>query len=78
MYIKEDAEKYMAAYDRVLNALKKLDTSYNLMMEMMHAPVIKGSFKVTGDTRLMPIVEQKYDEIQWSCSTLISTESKEP
>ena len=45
MYLKKYADT--SAYDRVLNALKKLDTFYNPMMQEMHDPVIEGNYKVT-------------------------------
>ena len=32
VYLKKYVDADMSAYDRVLNALKKLDTSYNLKM----------------------------------------------
>ena len=43
-------------YDRVLKAPKKLDTSYNPSMPIMHDPVIKVKYKVTGKTRVVMIV----------------------
>ena len=64
-----DADADMSAYDRLLNTLKKLDTSYNPTMHKMHNPVIKRNYKVTGDTRVIPTMEHKYDKIQWACST---------
>ena len=47
-------------------------------MQNMHNPVIEGSYKATGDTRVIPIVDNEDDEIQWVCSTSIYTESVEP
>ena len=41
-------------------------------MEKMHEPVIEDNYKVTGDTREIPIVEHEDDKIQWVCSTSIS------
>ena len=61
----------MSAYDRLLNAMKKLDTTYNPMTQKMHDPVIEVNYKVTGDTRVIPIVEHADDEIQWAFSTSI-------
>ena len=55
--------------------MKKLDTSYNPTLQKMHEPVIEGKYKVTGDTRVIPIVEHKDDEIQWAFSTSISTDA---
>ena len=43
-------------YDRVLNALKELDTWYNPTMPRMNEPVIKVKYKVTGNTRVVLIV----------------------
>ena len=40
----------------------------------MHDPVIEGSYKVTVDMRVIPIVKHEDDEIQWACSTSISTD----
>ena len=50
--------------DRVLNALDKLNTSYNPTMQNMHNPVIKGNYKVMGDTRFIPIVDHEDDKIK--------------
>ena len=54
-----------------MNALKKLDTLYNLTMHKILNPVIEGSYKVTGDTRFIPIVKHKDDEIQLAYSMSI-------
>ena len=43
----------------------------------MHEPVIEENYKVTGDTRVIPIVKHENDEIQWACSTSISTNAGE-
>ena len=57
----------MSEYDRVLNSLKKLDTSYNQTMPIMHEPVIEVKYKVTGYTRVIPIfVEHEEELIQWA------------
>ena len=56
MYHKKDDYPDTSAYDRVLNALKKLDSSYNLTMSRMHNPVIKGEYKVTRYTRIIIMV----------------------
>ena len=37
----------MSSYDRVLNSLKKIDTSYNPTMKKIQKPVIGGNYKVT-------------------------------
>ena len=51
------------AYDRVLNALKKLDTSYNPTMPRIHHPVIEGNYKVNRDTRVIIFVEHEEEEM---------------
>ena len=61
-----------------MNALKRLDTSYNLTMQKMHDSFIEGNYKVTGDKIVIPILEHKYDEIQWAYSTSIYTDTGEP
>ena len=33
---------------------------------------------MTGDTRVIPIVKYKEDDIQWVCNASISTETGEP
>ena len=33
---------------------------------------------MTGDTRVIPIMEHKDDEIQWECRTYISTDDRMP
>ena len=48
------------------------------MMHNMHKPVIEGNYNVTGDTRVIPIVEHEDVQIQWECSTSISTYTGEP
>ena len=78
MYLKKDTDSDTSEYDRVLNSLKKLDTSYNPTMQKMHDTVIEGNYKVTGDMRVIPIVDHKDDEIQWACSMSISTDAGEP
>ena len=47
-------------------------------MQNIHESVVEGNYKVTGDTRVIPIVEHEDDEIQWAFSTSISTDSGEP
>ena len=78
-YLKKDADADsdadISAYDRVLNALKELDTSYNPTINKINKPVIEGNHKVTRDTRFTPIMEHGYDEIQWACSTSISADA---
>ena len=44
----------------------------------MHKPFIGGNYKLTVDTRFIPIVEHKDDKIQWVCSTPISTDDEGP
>ena len=58
-YQKKYANIDTSLYDRVLNALKKLDTSYNSTMTSMNDAVIKGNYKVTGYTRVITIVEHE-------------------
>ena len=55
-YLKKYADLDMSANNIVLNALKKLDTSYKPKMQKMRQPVIEGNYKVTGDTRFIPIM----------------------
>ena len=43
----------------------------------MHKPGIEGNYKVTGDTKVIPIAEHKYYEIRWACITSISTDAGE-
>ena len=52
----------MTEYDRALNALKKLDTTYNLTMPIMHESVIKGKYKATRDTNIIPIVVEHEED----------------
>ena len=47
-------------------------------MQKIHKSFIEGNYKVTRDTRVIPVVEHGYDEIQWVCSMYISTDSGEP
>ena len=58
-YHKKYANIDTSLYDRVLNALKKLDTSYNPTMTRMNDAVIEGNYKVTGYTRVITIVEHE-------------------
>ena len=75
-YHKKDANKDTSEYDRVLNALKKLDTSYTTTMQRIHEPFTKGKYKVTGETKFNQIsVEHKKYEIQWAYSTSMSTDA---
>ena len=62
-YHKKYAKIDTSLYDRVLNALKKLDTSYNPTMTRMNDAVIEGNYKVTRYTRVITIVEHEDDEI---------------
>ena len=70
-YHKKYANTYTSAYDRVLKALKNLDTFYNPTMPGMHGPVIEEKYKVTGDTIVILIVEHEEEKIQWVCSMSI-------
>ena len=49
-YLKKDTDADTSAYDRLLNVLKKLDTSYNPKMQKIQDPVIERNYQVTGDT----------------------------
>ena len=62
-YIKKDADADTLDYDRVLNALKKLDKHYNPTMKNIHDPVIEVNYKITVDTRVIPIVDHEDDKI---------------
>ena len=45
----------------------------------MHNPYTKGKYKVTGNTRVIPIaVEHEEDDIHWECNTSIYTGAGEP
>ena len=78
-YHNKDTNIDKSAYDRLLNSLKKLYTSYNPTVSRMHEPVIEGRYKVTRDTKVVLVfVEHKEEEIQWACSTSISTDAGEP
>ena len=59
---KEDYNTDTSAYGRVLNSLKKLDTSYNPTLPRMHKLVINGKYEVTGYTRLILIVVEHEEE----------------
>ena len=77
-YHKKDANIETSQYGSVLNALKKLDTSYNPKMTKIHKPDINGNYKLTGDTRVILIVEKKDEEIQWKDSTSIYMNDGDP
>ena len=47
------------------------------MISKMHDTVVKGNYKVTEDTRVIPIVEHEDEKIQWSCSISISKGAEE-
>ena len=57
VYLEKVSDAYTSAYNRLLNALNKLDTSYNATMQNMYNQVVEGNYKVTGDTRVIPIVD---------------------
>ena len=59
MYHKKDANVDASLYNMLLNSLKKLDTPYKPTMTKMHYPVIRCNYKVTGYTRVIPIVEHE-------------------
>ena len=77
-YHKKDANTDQSEYDKVLNTLKKIDTSHNPKTTKTNKLVFEGNYKVTGDTRVITIVEHKDDKIQWTCSMSISTDDGEP
>ena len=78
-YHKKDFNTDTSAYDSILNAPKKFDNTYNPNMPIMHDTVTEGNYKVTRDTRFVPIVvEHEEDEIQWTRNTSISTDAVEP
>ena len=77
-YHKKDYDIDTSLYNRVLNALKKIDIPYKPTVQKMHGPAIEGNYKVTGDTRVILIIEHEDDRIQWACSKLISMDSGEP
>ena len=56
-YHKKGAKTNTSAYNRVLNSLNKLYSSYNLTITRMN--VIKGNYNVNGDIRVILIVEQE-------------------
>ena len=64
-YHNKDSNTNMSSYDRVLKSLKKIENSYNPTMSRMKDSIIEGKYKVTRDTRVIPIVvEHEEDEIQ--------------
>ena len=76
MYLKKDTKTYILEYDRVLNELKKLDTLQNPSMPKIHERTIEGNYKVTGDTKVIPVsVEHEEEEIQRAGNNLICTEA---
>ena len=62
MYHKKDANVDASLYNMLLNSLKKLDTPYKPTMTNMHYPVIRCNYKVTGYTRVIPIVEHEVEK----------------
>ena len=47
-------------------------------MPKAHGPIIEGKYKLNEDTRVIPIVEQKEDNIQWECIVSIYMDTGEP
>ena len=43
-----------------------MDTTYNPAMMKGLEPIIKINYKVTGDTRVILIVEHEADKTQWA------------
>ena len=58
--------------------MKNIYTLYNPTMPRIYEPVIEGSYKVTVDTRFVPIVKQEDDKIHRACSTSTSMGAGEP
>ena len=52
MYYNKDSNTHTSDYDRVLNALKKLDNFYNTTMPKINDPVLEIKYKVTGEESL--------------------------
>ena len=77
MHSKKYANTDTSYYDRVLAALKNLDTSYNPTTAKVHKLVIEGKYKVMGETIVVLIVEHKYDKISWVLSMSSSLDSGE-
>ena len=77
-YLNKDTYTDTSAYNRVLNAPKKLDASYNPTMQNIHDPAIEGNYKVTRDTSVTTIIDHEDEKIQWACSTSIYTDDGEP
>ena len=78
-YLKKETGKDQSEYDFVQQALKKLDTAYNCTITKAHEPIIEGKYKVTGDTRVIPIdVENKEEDISRACNTSLSMDAGEP
>ena len=50
-----------SSYNRLLNALKKLYTSYKPTIQKIQNPGIEVNYKVKGDTRVIPIVKHEDD-----------------
>ena len=77
-YHKKEFNTDTSEYDKVINALKKLDTSYNPNMPIMHKPVIKVKYKMSGNIRVVLIVmEHKEYKIHWAFNTSIYTDEGE-
>ena len=62
-YHKKGADTDMSLYDRLFNSLKKLDALYNPTVQKINETVIEENYKVTGDTRVIPIIEHEDDRI---------------
>ena len=69
MYLNKATVTEASTYKRIQWTIKKLDTTYNPNMAKETEPIIEVKYKVTGDTRVIPIIKHKEDEIQWSFNT---------
>ena len=47
-------------------------------MQRIQETVIEENYKVTGDTRVITVVEHEDEQIQWARSTSISMDAEEP
>ena len=65
-YHNKDAYTETSLYNIVFNALNNPDKFYNSMISRTHDPVTEGNYKLIGETRFIPILEHKYDKIQWA------------
>ena len=62
-YHKKDTETDTSLYDRLFNSLNELGALYNPTVQRINETVIEENYKVTGDTRVILIIEHEDDEI---------------